>query len=348
MKLYHQMFLKMIEENQNIIEKKIEKNPKFLEKILNLSVKKSSEILFKNLNKDKKNIILDNKKIEKDFNRRLYKKWKGPIDNLEALIGISYEGGVMFTESFIEEAKKENNLVFYSLRAIHARAVLTAKECLILLKNGYPDGAFSRWRTIYELSVIGGLLVDIKDNDLCERYLNFFYVQAYKEEKLNREKGYPSYDEDSFKSLKNNYDYMVKKYGKNYVNGDYGWANKLFDKDRVYFSDIENAANMEKLKGYYKSSSMYIHGNYKASKESLGIMPNIEEILLVGPSNYGLSIPMQNVAISLYSISTFFFLIYPTIDTMSTCLIMEKFMKKILISADRIQTKMENDEMRLD
>ena len=72
----------------------------------------------------------------------------------------------------------------------------------------------------------------------------------------------------------------------------------------VTFRDIEEAADMGNLRGYYKSSSMFVHGNYKASQESLGLMPNIDQMLLVGPSNYSLSIPMQNVAISLVSITS--------------------------------------------
>ena len=104
---------------------------------------------------------------------------------------------------------------------------------------------------------------------------------------------------------------------------------------------------MSKLRGYYKSSSAYIHGNFKASEESLGIMPNIEKILLVGPSNYGLSIPMQNIAISLVIISITFLSTYSTIDTIVSCLIMRSFMEKILIEADKIQAKIENLEMKL-
>lgn len=103
---------------------------------------------------------------------------------------------------------------------------------------------------------------------------------------------------------------------------------------------------MGNLRGYYKSSSMFVHGNYKASQESLGLIPNIDRMLLVGPSNYGLSIPMQNVAISLVSITSCFLLVYPTIDTMSACSILQKFMEKILIEADKIQTKIENNEMK--
>jgi len=345
MKTYNDIFLKLIEKNKKTIEKKLEKDPNFIQEIMKFTIKTSSRVLYKDLDKDKKNMLVENRKIVSDYNKRLYNQWKKPIDNLETIIEMSHECAEMYCETFIKEAEKEDNILFHSLRTIHARALLTSRECLVLLKNGYSDGAFSRWRTLYELSVIGGLLFAKNDDELCQRYLDYFHVQAYKEEQLNREKGHPSHTEDSFVILKENYDYVIDKYGKEYAKGEYGWANKMLNKIAT-FRDIEEAADMGNLRGYYKSSSMFVHGNYKASQESLGLMPNIDRMLLVGPSNYGLSIPMQNVAISLVSITSSFLFVYPTIDTMSACSVLQKFMEKILIESDKIQNKMENNEMK--
>ncbi len=345
MKTYHEIFLKLIEENKITITKKLEKDPNFIQSIMNFAINNSSKILFKDLDKDKKNMLTENRKIASDYNKTLYNQWKKPIDNLETIIEMSQECAEMYYKSFIGDAEKEKNLLFHSLRTIHARALLTSKECLVLLKNGYSDGAFSRWRTLYELSVIGTLLFEKKDSDLCERYLNYFHIQAYREERLNREKGHPSHTDVSFANLKDNYDYVVEMYGKDYAKGEYGWANELLNR-KASFRDIEAATDMGNLREYYKSSSMFVHGNYKASQESLGIIPNTDRMLLIGPSNYGLSIPMQNVTISLVSITSCFLLVYPTIDTMTACSILQKFMEKVLIDADKIQSKIENDEMK--
>lgn len=210
MKTYHEIFLKLIEENKITITKKLEKDPNFIQSIMNFAINNSSKILFKDLDKDKKNMLTENRKIASDYNKTLYNQWKKPIDNLETIIEMSQECAEMYYKSFIWDAEKEKNLLFHSLRTIHARALLTSKECLVLLKNGYSDGAFSRWRTLYELSVIGTLLFEKKDSDLCERYLNYFHIQAYREERLNREKGHPSHTDVSFANLKDNYDYVLK------------------------------------------------------------------------------------------------------------------------------------------
>ena len=162
MKSYHEAFLKLIEENKNTIAKKLEKDPDFIQSIMNFAIKNSSKILFRDLDKDKKNMLDENRKISLEYNKRLYRQWKKPIDNLETIIEMSHECVEMYCESFIEEAEKEENILFHSLRTIHSRALLTSRECLVLLKNGYADGAFSRWRTLYELSVISALLFEKK------------------------------------------------------------------------------------------------------------------------------------------------------------------------------------------
>ena len=57
MKSYHEAFLKLIEENKNTIAKKLEKDPDFIQSIMNFAIKNSSKILFRDLDKDKKNML---------------------------------------------------------------------------------------------------------------------------------------------------------------------------------------------------------------------------------------------------------------------------------------------------
>ena len=297
----HKAFLQMILDNKDKVEQKIKENPDFITELVQHSIKSGSDILYKGFDKDKENELKYVRKYTDGFNNRLYKTWKKPIDYFESLIELISSYTYSFTETFYEEAYNNNNLLFNALQNIQARALLISRECLTLIKNGYPDGAFSRWRTIYELSVIGKLLYDENNQDLCERYLNYYYIQKYKDERDSRKRGHQDHTDESFKILKQNYDFMISKYGQSYANGTYGWANALFNNNKVTFQEIKDKADMDKLYGYYKLSSAYIHGNHKANEESLGLIPNLEKLKLVGPSNYGLSIPMQNVAISFLS-----------------------------------------------
>lgn len=343
----HKVFLQMILNNKDKVEQKIKENPDFITELVQHSIKSGSDILYKGFDKDKDNELKYVRKYTEGFNNRLYKTWKKPIDYFESLIELISSYTYSFTETFYEEAYKNNNLLFNALQNIQARALLVSRECLTLIKNGYPDGAFSRWRTIYELSVIGKLLYDENNQDLCEKYLNYYHIQEYLDERNSRERGHQDHTDESFKFLKQNYDFMISKYGQNYVKGDYGWANSLFNKNRVTFQEIKDRVDMDKLYGYYKLSSAYIHGNHKANEEPLGVIPNLEKLKLVGPSNYGLSIPMQNVAISLVHISTYFFLTYSNLDVWTACSIMNKFLDKIIIESNKVQVKIEQKENKL-
>ena len=343
----HKAFLQMILDNKDKVEQKIKENPNFITELVQHSIKSSSDILYNGFDKDKDNELKDVRKYTEGFNNRLYKTWKKPIDYFESLIELISSYTYSFTETFYEEAYNNNNLLFNALQNIQARSLLISRECLTLIKNGYPDGAFSRWRTIYELSVIGKLLYDENNDDLCEKYLNYYHIQEYKDEKTSRERGHQDHTDESFKILKQNYDFMINKYGKDYDNGDYGWANSLFNQKKVTFKQIKDKVDMDKLYGYYKLSSSYIHGNHKANEESLGLIPNLEKLKLVGPSNYGLSIPMQNVAISLVHISTYFFLTYSNLDVWTACSIMNKFLDKIIVESNKVQVKIEQKENKL-
>ena len=343
----HKAFLQMILDNKDKVEQKIKENPNFITELVQHSIKSSSDILYNGFDKDKDNELKDVRKYTEGFNNRLYKTWKKPIDYFESLIELISSYTYSFTETFYEKAYNNNNLLFNALQNIQARSLLISRECLTLIKNGYPDGAFSRWRTIYELSVIGKLLYDENNDDLCEKYLNYYHIQEYKDEKTSRERGHQDHTDESFKILKQNYDFMINKYGKDYDNGDYGWANSLFNQKKVTFKQIKDKVDMDKLYGYYKLSSTYIHGNHKANEESLGLIPNLEKLKLVGPSNYGLSIPMQNVAISLVHISTYFFLTYSNLDVWTACSIMNKFLDKIIVESNKVQVKIEQKENKL-
>ena len=61
MKTYHEIFLKLIEENKITITKKLEKDPNFIQSIMNFAINNSSKILFKDLDKDLSEIIELNK-----------------------------------------------------------------------------------------------------------------------------------------------------------------------------------------------------------------------------------------------------------------------------------------------
>ena len=59
---------------------------------------------------------------------------------------------------------------FEALIRLHARAVRTASEVLILLRSGYSAAAFARWRTLHEIRIVLVVLAD-GNEELIRRYL---------------------------------------------------------------------------------------------------------------------------------------------------------------------------------
>lgn len=346
MRIFHDSFLKIIDENKEIIFEKMKTNPDFFDTVFQSSIDKGSKIIFNNLDKNKKDMLRDVRRVSSNYNRRLYKSWAKPIDNLETIIELVSECMELYLNDFSDKAMEEQNILFYIFKGIQARALIISKECLVLLRNGYPDGAFSLWRSLYELSVIAIFLYENReDKDLCQRYLDFAHIQRYKEENKCRECGYPTYSEEDFKKLKFIYDKFIDIYGKNFSQGEYGWANKKLNKTNANFYDIESATDMNKFRGYYKSSSAYIHGNYKAIEEPMGLFM-FDKLLLAGASNYGLSIPMQNVAISLVNIAVLFLSIYPIVDYIIAGSILNIFTSILIEESDKVQCKIEAEEMK--
>ncbi|MFV0274921.1 MAG: DUF5677 domain-containing protein [Bacilli bacterium] len=335
----------LLKDTESISEMTAEEKEDMLQFIIKLSKSQGSDSLYKIMMDDKKEILKENKIRFTNYNRIINKQWKKAFDILEMLILVSFESISYFFDSFNLQAKDEKNILFFALRNIHSKALLVSNEYLTLIRNGYPEGALSRWRTLHELSIIGSFLLKERDNDLCERYLMFSVVQTYKEEEMLREKGHPKHTNKAFFQLKDKYESLMIQYGANYVKGDYGWANDKFGVKAVTsFTQIEEKVNGGLLRGYSKASSNYIHGNNKSSVSSAGVPPMKNGIHLSGPSYYGLSIPIQSVGISLFSVTR----IYATPDTMMYASAIEGFLKKLLLLADKIETKIEQIEMSND
>lgn len=70
------------------------------------------------------------------------------------LLEIFKEKILAIGNQFYQGNKKNKTYKFKVLTALYDRAVLVASEVITLMQNGFASGALSRWRTLYETSVI--------------------------------------------------------------------------------------------------------------------------------------------------------------------------------------------------
>lgn len=160
---------------------------------------------------------------------------------------------------------------YVALCAIHGRACQQFLEILHLLKNGFADAAYARWRSIYELSVIAEF-ISKNGEDVAKAYC----------EAANTDDDYH----------------------------DWAKAASFFASNKhVSFDNIKRkcAVESDAWRGQYKLSNKVVHASPQGTFGRLANAPGIERLIPVGHSDYGLAMPAVNSAISLSIISTYFF-----------------------------------------
>jgi len=229
-------------------------------------------------------------------------RWKRPIDLLEVLIDFSL--GIAIEKKKELNEKGEFNFKYAALVKIHARSLLISNEILLLLKGGYPDGGYARWRSLYELEVISCFL-DMQDEYVSERYLKHEIMREYKKmfnyQKYHSKIGYESYTEEELKQMKKNHDQMIDKYGQEFEYG-YGWEwipDSIIKGRNRNLTKLAEYVGIDHFRPYYDVSSDKVHGGSKGFNHMGLPKDRRDSILLAGPSMYGMADPLHGSAISL-------------------------------------------------
>ena len=93
-----------------------------------------------------------------------------------ALYKCYIESSTRFSNEFFkyrEECKvKTDENKFIALAYINGRAIQVANEIFVLMKNGYADAAYARFRTLYELSVIADF-IDKHGDNVAKAYIEY-------------------------------------------------------------------------------------------------------------------------------------------------------------------------------
>jgi len=249
--------------------------------------------------------IINENKVNNDvfFDKHIF-YWKPAMDLLELLISTCIKAGSnVNTEREILEDSREEIHIGVLIR-LHAKACAISNEILLLLKNGFADGAHARWRTLHEINVTLHFL-DLNGSECTERFLaheiyDSYYGMKFHKKYENRlqEKG-PS--EEECKIIKNEFKCAIAKYGHEF-DSQYGWAVPYIKTDnpsRVGFQSLERAVRLDHMRPYFKWASQNVHTSFKTLTKSLAAPSFDINVINVGPSNYGLTDPAHAAALSL-------------------------------------------------
>jgi hypothetical protein len=286
-------------------------------------IDQSGEQLAAELHRRTPDMLKEHRKFAAEYNERLCAVWGNAFDLYEATLVASLEAGEMFYEKHVDDAVANDDYLFEALVRIHARACRTTWEVLALLRNGFASGAHTRWRTLHELAVVAFFLVsqenagDEKDDesedritrpsaqtlDLAERYLLHQHIINYHASIEYQEHcqalGEDPFDDRALAEMAQARNDLCARFGTAYGNW-YGWAAQALTLKNPQFRDIERSAGIEHLRPYYRMASHAVHAGSKGAYVDPG---NVEEdMLLAGPSDFGLQVAGQNAMVSLYQI----------------------------------------------
>lgn len=225
--------------------------------------------------------VLETQYLTDEFLARQKQKWGKAFIAYEAMYILSIEAvesyGLYLNELEDEESKKSNQFTFLVHRELHARACQIYLEILCLIQTGFADGAFARWRSMYELSVTSCF---IRENG--EIVAKSFYNAVESED------------------------------------GWHDWAKpaecfKSTRKKHIRFSDLQEQTHFssnEIWKQQYGLGNKVVHASPQGTFKRLSIKEPLN-VLSIGRSDYGVSVPAEHAAISLGMITTDLISIFP-------------------------------------
>lgn len=273
-------------------------------------------------------MLEDQEAISCHFYEHVDELWGYPLDLLQGLIVISDEAG----QGYLERTDKYSNdsIGQHVLLRIHAKANQIAKEILVLLRNGFADGAEARWRSLHELAVISNFIAEYGDES-ARKYILHDAIERYEVAKQHNQfharNGEEKISSDEMRKLENEYNELLTEFGRSYRH-EYGWAAKELGSKRPTFRDLEAVVELEHYRASYKLASANIHGNSTGVLSRLGVSPD-KNILLSGPSNVGLEEPAISTVESLTQITAAVLTYNTNIDFIVVCKAMSLFGKDV-------------------
>jgi hypothetical protein len=276
-----------------------------------------------------------------EFTSRLEFRWYQAFDLMEIMVGCCLEIIQEIDDSNIIKDKEK----YLILKRFHARSIRITKEIIVLMRNGYADGAMARWRSLFEICVLA-LFIFENDNELAIMYQDYLGIENYNEsieyQKRCKALDFQMIPDDEMLCIINKKNNLEEKYSRRY-SMPYGWACKIFPTKDITFNRILNSIKFEVWKPYYKMACNSVHAGPKSIFFNIGLS-NLRDVLLVGPSNIGFTDPAQLSSISLLQITTLIITMNPTYENLIVINALNKLSIEIPIVFDNIQKKIDDEE----
>lgn len=330
------------EDGQKLLETMNDFLEEGLPKAVNSSIKNAAKSLVRGLEKRWPEVKLDQKYETRHFSDRIDIRWSKGLDPLRMMLTASREVGQEFADKLERSKAKKGISKREALMILHTRACQTTLEILTLIENGLPDGAYARWRTLYEITVVA-FFIDRFGDEAADRYMAHDFVSARDSSvNLMRFAGRrydPEELEGDAKVIEEDFQAVVQEFGKSFA-GHYGWAADSLNKKSPRFQDLEEAVDWGALPPEYKWSSFKVHAGSAGTLRTLGIVGD-RQVIHAGATNAGLETPAISTAFSLLQITS---LVFPNPTHVETAV----QMKSLVILRDKVVKECRKAARRLE
>lgn len=198
-----------------------------------------------------------------------------------------------YNNQLSEEEKSVKKHTFWALRYIHGRCCQQFLEILHLMKLGFADCAYARWRSMYELTCNASFIVKFGET-IAKQFVEHADTDLYKYEWANGAR------DSTGKEIKVN-----------------------------TFQDIQRYCEIDEAwKKQYRLACYVNHGSPKGTFNRLST-PDMSSVLPVGQSDYGIEIPAEHSAIALQQITALFLNVYPNLDAEAHMIVIHDWVEEI-------------------
>lgn len=223
--------------------------------------------------------VLEERAQTAEFMARHEQIWGKGFVASEAMYIIALESADMhrqYVDSLPSDMIEGKQYHLAALRQIHARASQQFLEITYLIKAGFADGAFARWRSMYELSVIADFIMK-NDESVA---LAFVKAANSNDSWHNWAKTAPCFAGSK--------------------------------KKNITFNDIQNKCSFstDVWRGQYQLANKVVHASPQGTFNRLGTFDDTD-VLLAGHSDYGVFLAAEHSAITLAVITASLLTIFP-------------------------------------
>lgn len=237
--------------------------------------------------------------------------WNKALKTLQVAIVFATKAGQDFHQKYYDQSDP----MCEALVRLQARACRIANAILVLLRAGFPDDAYARWRTLYEIEIVSAFIERFGE-DAAQSYLKASLVQLYKFQKarldhvnqFGQKFGKDSITQQEVDEAESAYNELNSK--------AYGWAVETIQRNKINLRSSRtkdpNIHDLAEIVGRgngrvaYLLGNSLVHANSDALWWSFGSKD--DEVgedgdILYGASEFGLLGPGTDSFLSLCGIT---------------------------------------------